>query len=376
MTGVEANREFQREIYKSYSSFYNPIKTADLFKKALFQSITSRYNSLVDQSSYDDLSGVIKLNKVFQLNNNVIYIFPLDIAGITQLGTTFIFNFTQPHNVNVGDMIFFTGIQGTGTIPTLNTFPFIVQNAFYGQFTFSITSAAVGVYTPKTGALTSVFDNAGNIPKMAADYYDLLSLKAKFTQLLNYKVTDTSNTSPIQVSLDTINNNIIDNDRINISGVIGNINANGDFYTKKINRKTFSIFYDKDLSNATSGNGIYNGIANLQRIFYKTATILFPNQKIAEYSDATILSPKIERGDRQLKIAPYDSVCYEISMDYISTAVVFIDPTDNKIDLEDHYPISFLYSIIEKAVQLFAAEVKDNELYQTSSVEVANPETK
>jgi len=205
---------------------------------------------------------------------------------------------------------------------------------------------------------------------MVTDYNHLLSLKAKFYQQLTYQVSSISETQPIGVTLTSINNNIVTKDKINVSGILGNTNANGDFYVNKVNRKTFNLFYDQDRTKATTGNGSFGGLATLKRIFYEYCTAWLSHTKISKYDDPKVDKPKFERGDKMLQVAPYDYVCAEITMDYISNALVYIDITDNSIDLTDTYPLDFLYQVIAKAKNLFAAEVKDPSLYQSSENEI------
>lgn len=371
MFGIDIKIEFERQIFKNYSVFYNTTKQNNLFRKAIVSVLEDKYRNLVEQKDFDDLGGVIKLNKNFQLNNNSIYISPLSITTITKLGTTFLFNFGGlPHNVKVGDMVFFTGIQGTLTFSSLNSLPFIVQGAFFGEFAFSITSSATGLHTPNTGAITSHYENNGSIPKMSPDYNHLLAVKAKFEQVLPYGVSDVTNTQPITLVLDTINNNIVSKEQLTLSGILSNTNANGTFYAQKVNRKTLNLFADKDLSKPTLGNGNYQGQAVIKRLFYNYAIPLISTEKISNYDDATTERPAFERGDKMIKIAPYDYDCLEISMDYISDAVVFIDVTNSVIDLENTYPAEFLYYVIAKAVQLYGQEVNDSQKYQAASAEI------
>ena len=384
MTGQGMEREFDREAFKAYSVYYNPIKKNDLFKKALILSLQDRYLSLDKQAEYDYLKGIIKLNKLFALNNNQIRINTLPIQQLSRQGSNFIFTFSEPHNVNIGDRVAFTGIQGFVTTVSLNnqTLPiFTVTNFVHDEFSFSISTVYIsGAWTPNTGSFIRHEDGSGSAlatgtPKMVSDYNHLLSLKAKYLQLLSYKVSDVTNTAPIKIVLDTINNNIVSKDRIKISGVAGNTNANGEFFVRKINRKTFAVYFDKYFMMASSGNGDYQGIAVLQRIWDKVTTRLLPLNKISD-EVSLINAPQIEQGNNMLKMDIATDVCDEIKMDYISNAVVFIDVNDNVINLEDIYSLEFIFIVIAKAVNLFAAEISDPEKYQTSAVEIQTQKIK
>lgn len=367
MTGAEVKIELEREIFKSYSQFYNVTKQNMLLRKALVSVIEDRYKNLIEQKNFDDISAVIKVNKVFELNNNKIYTAPLDINSIAKLGNNFIVFCAKPHNINVGDSVTLANVQGFTPTAFINNI-FTVTNFFYSATQFSFTLfATTGVHIANTGQV--VKHDLNGVDKMAPDYNHLLAVKAKFEQVLPYGVSDVTNTQPISIVLSTINNNIVSKEQLTISGVLSNTNANGTFYTQKVNRKTFNLFIDKDFSNSTLGNGDYQGLAVLKRLFYNFCVPLISIEKISNYDDATMERPVFERGDKQLQIGPLDVVCSEINLDYISNAVVFIDVLDNVIDLNDTYSQGFLYSVIAKAVQIFSQEVNDGEKYKTSAIE-------
>lgn len=367
MTGAEIKREFDREIFKAYSTFYNPVKQNDLLRKALIVSLEDRYKNLIQQKDFDDMSSVIKVNKVFELNNNKIYTAPLDIVSIAKFGTNFIVFCSKPHNINIGDSVTLANVQGFTPTAFINNI-FTVTNFFFSTTQFSFTlNATTGVHVANTGQV--VKHDLNGVDKMANDYNHLLAVKAKFEQLLPYEVSNITNTQPISIVLSTINNNIVSKEQLTISGAVSNTNANGTFYVKKINRKTFSLFLDKDLTSSTLGNGDYQGLVLLKRLFYNFCVPLISTEKISNYDDATLVNPAFERGDKMIKIAPYEFECTEITMDYVTNAVVFIDVNDSVIDLSDTYPNEFIYYVISKAVQLFAQEVNDPEKYKSATTE-------
>ena len=268
MTGVELNRYFEREIFKAYSVYYNPVKTNDLFRKALIVSIQERYESLLSQTGYEALSGMIKVNKVFALNKNQVHIAPLDILTITH-AADFTVTTKYPHNVVVGDLVTLANVTGFATsINGVQSVKFI-QNDFSFEFAAAFSS---GVHNVNTGQI--VEHELNQVKKMVADYNHLLAVKAKFELKLLYSVKDITNTEPVKVLIDTINNNIVSGETINISGVLKNTNANGNYFVKKVNRKTFSLYKDEALSIPVSGNGAFEGLPVLKRVFYNYATPL------------------------------------------------------------------------------------------------------
>ena len=156
---------------------------------------------------------------------------------------------------------------------------------------------------------------------------------------------------------------------------MNNTNANGDRYVKRVNRTTFALYNDKALTDPVSSNGSYQGLASVKRVYYNYADPLVSGDKISNYDIASQQKPLYELGQVMIKLAPEDQVCSEITMDYLTNATVYFDVSNAVINLEDTYPIDFLYYVIAKAVQLFSQEVNDKEKYQTSSIEI-NQENK
>lgn len=366
-TGIDLNRIFDAKIDKAYSGFYNSIKKNDLFKEALTKSIEERYRGLDEQKEYDDLSSLIKLNQVFALNNNKIYVTPIHISDISGALTKTVTT-TIPHNVIAGDNVAFSDVQGLTTTPAINGISFAVISATGTTFTIDVTATS-GTYIANSGQIIKVTSSSG-IDKLIGDYNHLLAVKTKYNQQLNCKMIDASNAQPIRIKVDK-RNNLKSGDKIEISGIIGNTNANGTYFIKKINSFNFDLYLDKDFLNPITGNGVYQGISSITRPLYKYVTNLFSNQKISAYEMATIDNPKVERGNQMLQIAPYDYVCSEISIDYISDTIQGIDVADAVVNLEDYYHIDFLYFVLDTAANLFSQRIKDDELYKTSSVELS-----
>ena len=366
MTGADILVEFNRQIFKAYSTFYNNTKMNGLLKKALVVSLEQQYEELSEQKNFDALSPVIKLNQVFKLNNNRINTAPLDIVNITH-AADFTVTTRIKHNVKVGDLVTLANVAGFATSINGVQQVTLLQNDYSFEFAATFTA---GSYTAGTGQIT--VHELNQVSKMVADYNHLLAVKAKFEQVLTYKVTDVTNTQPIKIVLDTINNNIVSREMVNVSGVLDNTNANGDKYFKKINRKTFGLYNDEDLSVSTTsnGSGAFQGLPKLKRIFYNYCVPTVSIEKINNYDDASMSKPKFEQGDMTIRIMPENVVCTEITMDYISNAVVFIDVADSNVDLLDTYNQEFLYLVISRAVQIFGAEVNDQQKYQTAAIEV------
>jgi len=368
MTGQDISRIFNTKIDKSYSGFINNVKQNDILAEALTSAILDGYRALQKEETFSDMSNMIKTNKVFFVNNNQIYLWFLDISNVTFVGLTVTVTTRLPHNLAIGDNVTFQNIAGFTSATINGTAHTILTAPTSNTFTFTI-AAITGTYTANTGQL--IQHQLSGVDKLIPDMNYLLASRQKFYQKINAKVTGASNTQPIVITIDK-RNNLKTGDFINQSGFVNITNANGDFYIKKLNSYKYELYRDKDLTIPVSGNGTFQGLAEINRIFYKVATPVFSSTKIDSFEQASASNPKFERGDGLIKFHPLDKTCQEVSLDYVTLPPVVIDVTNATIDLEDTYAPEFLYYVLDKAVNLFAQYYKDTELYNTSSIELKN----
>jgi hypothetical protein len=365
MFGTDFKRILETKYDKTYSGFLNPVKQNDLIAEALSVAVLDGYRSLQAEEMFVDMSNLIRTNKVFYLNNNQIYIWFLDITNVTFVGLVVTVTTRLPNNLAIGDSVTLRNIAGF-TAPTLNGTAHTVTAVTANTFVFTIAAIA-GAYTAGTGQL--VLNQFSGVDKLVSDFNYLLAAKQKYYQRIKAKVTGASNAQPIVMTLDK-RNNLKSGEYVYQSGIVGNTNANGNFYIKKLNNFKYALYRDKDLTIPVSGNGEYQGIGVVDRIFYKVATPMFSSTKIDQFEQASVSNPKYERADGLLKFHPLDQTCQEVSIDYVTLPPVAIDVTNGVIDLEDTYAPEFLYYVLEKAVNLFAQYFKDTELYQTSAIEL------
>lgn len=368
MTGYQFDELFDAKIDKAYSAFLNTVKRDALFNEALILSVESKYKTLVTQSSYDDISSLIKTKKKFLLNNNFIYTAPIQIASILPISPIeYILTTAVPHNFVVDDVIVFSQVQGF--IPSINGWQYSVTQILSPTACYVLLGALTGAHISNTGQIDQHQDKYG-ISKLISDYNHLLTLSAKYSKrITNLFITNATNTSPITITINSINNNIKTGELITISGIIGNTNANGTFYVKKTGSKTFELYLDKEFLIPSSGNYAYRGNGNIYRSLYNTAIPLFSYRKISDYDNPTVDIPAYEREENGLSILPHSSACTEITADYISSPVVKIISTDTAINLSNTYSEVFLITILNKAVDLFSQRVKDTELFQSINIE-------
>lgn len=369
MFGTDVKIIFETKIDKTYSSFLNTVKQNNYLSEALTSSVLDAYRSLQKEETFADISNLIRTNKVCLINNNQIYIWFLDITNISFAGLTVTVTTRLPHNIIAGDLVKFSDVSGLTFTPAVNgNFFTVLTTPSLRSFTFTVTAAA-GAHVANTGKIVS--HQLSGIDKLIPDFNYFLNVKQKYFQRQRFKVKSITNSQPIKITVDR-RSDLRTGDYLNISGVVGNTNANGSFYIKKAGAYSFDLYYDKALTQAASGNGTFQGIPVINRIVYKVATPIFSSTKIDSFEQPSINNPRFERGDGFLKLHPLDTACEEITVDYVSIPPVEIDVTNSVIDLEDTYSAEFLYYVIDKAVNLFSQSVKDTELYQTSSIELKN----
>lgn len=210
---------------------------------------------------------------------------------------------------------------------------------------------------------------SGAVSPVIADYMHLLAIKVKYKKILqNVSIIGATNKSPIVVSTD--NRNILrSNDLIYITGVAGNTNANGYRYIRLVTPTSFALYTDIYLTTPVAGNADYVSGGQIEIVSYEYAKPLYSDRKIGVFGQPSVVNPKYEIADGLLKLYPLEEVAIEATLDYISKASVIIDVADNATDLELTYPIKFLYYIMDIAKGMFAEQVRDDSLYQMSSLD-------
>jgi hypothetical protein len=144
------------------------------------------------------------------------------------------------------------------------------------------------------------------------------------------------------------------------------------FYVQQISSFSFQLFTDKALATPVVGNANYVSGGIMAKVDYQYASPLVPDRKKDMYSAATSIYPKAETANGMLKIQPFDLSCTEITIDYITTDLVDINPLDSALNLELTYPADFLYYVADTAANLAAKTVRDQELLQTSTTDINN----
>lgn len=216
----------------------------------------------------------------------------------------------------------------------------------------------------RTNVTYTPTSNTVDLLATITDYMHLLRLKVKNTKFNSASITAATNASPIVI---TVNQqlDLRKGDLATIAGVGGNTAANGDRYIKvgyedfEYTQFTYSLFQNEKLTVPISGNGIYTSGGTIQRVVYVEAKKKESYRKYSTLGNPTIHDPYYEIADGVLKLLPLTEPVTEITIDYIKKITVPIDVTNTVTDLEDTYPLRFLYFIADETAKLLTGYARD-----------------
>ena len=369
MTGQEFFKHFKQDIGLPYTGSIDTIKANPLFRKALLNVVENNYQHLITQKEFDQLKSVIVLDRIVAISGNSVLLNTLQIINLTIGGiplppapqlvpitvTTF-----YPHKLDTGEFVTLSSIAGFTSSPPINGV-FVVTKIDDFKFTISVTSIS-GAYTASSGFISH--------SKILTDYYHLLTVKAKYEIPVKTSIqtfTTASHVSTPMVMKLLNRTNLRSGEKVIISSVAGSVAANGIRYIKALNDFDFALYSDKDLSVPVISFAAYTFGGALSRVFYNAARPIRSSQKGSSFV-ADHRNPTVETGDLSLKFTPEG--CKEITIDYMKTPKLFIDTSDNIIDLLLYYPEKFLYLIQDEAGKLLSETFRDTELTQSELMEI------
>lgn len=219
-----------------------------------------------------------------------------------------------------------------------------------------------------TGVPFNLTANSISLTTGISDYDHLLDVLPSFLQSLNYTITGASNTTPVIITLSTANNNLRTGEKVNISGITGNVIANGDRYIRKRNKTTAALYSDAALTVPIIGSGAYISGGTIKR--YVTVWAQDYSQKRSKLGEATVYYPKYEVANGLLKLHPQNVPCGTISLDYVRKPTTFIDVTNAVTDLELTYSYRMITNIADETVRLMGMESRDPMLQQNEQAEI------
>ncbi len=356
ITGQTLYRYFQQKCSQDYSIFAGGIIKANrLFLDAILAVFEDRFKGVESQKYRDDLNYLINTQKVFAINNNCILEAPLQITYISFQASTATITTYLPHNLIDGDEVTLAGVQGT-IVPTINnSFPVLIQSET--SFTIPFTWSS-GAYTDNTGTVT--YD------KLIADYWQMVQVSARYDVLYyGLSLLKVTTTTPIQITVDK---------RTSIrTGTQCRIVQNnsqpdlGDVYVKKLNDFTLELYHDAKFQRPVHGITGWTSGGLIYKVNYKYAKPFLPKTAISPLVNPAPEDPRWKDSEKKLVFFPLDSVCSEITIDYLKTPDVVVDCGNDTIDLTLYYNEKFLLHLVDKAAQIFAMPARDEILYNQSS---------
>lgn len=366
--GTTLSLYLEQKWDKAYSAYLDPDEMNRIIREGIFRAAERKYMGDNTQKDYDELSVLMRTNKVYGLNANQLLLSKLTIVSATIAGIApaIVTVTTQlPHNIVTGDSVTIAGIVGIST-----TAPSVSPN---GTFTVTVTSTTSFTYS--LGNVTTIVDtytaNSGSVEnvtlagtnKMVPDYYHYFTAKSKYTTALTAVITAVTRTAVMVVTTDTAHN-LRTGDSVTISGATGTgaliTNLNATHKVTMISRTKFSI-----PASGVSGTYTSGGAITLNQ-YRNYMDVLTSNEKITEFKPSK-QRPKVEFAEKLLKVHPLDETCSEITLDYMCLPAIEIDVADSANDLTKYYTDKFLYFIMDTIVQDFAAQARDMGLYQTGT---------
>jgi hypothetical protein len=204
----------------------------------------------------------------------------------------------------------------------------------------------------------------------------VLSAKAKYLkQIEDMVMVDASNSTPIII--ETFNaTNIRRGDKIKITGIQGNVAANGEFYVLPLNKFKFALYSSPGTANPVAGSGTYVQSFNVlfQRVYYNYCQMLKADEKANSWKGATVAFPLYEYSQDNIKFYPSndtDGYPVEVSMNFVLSNIVSIDLSDS-FDYLTIYPEKFIYNVINFAVRSFDLSFRDYSAAQVVQQDIQN----
>ena len=384
MTGLELYQYFKLKSGYSYTGGLVTLTANSIFKDALISSLEKKYRELLDQKEYDEIRSIIKTDYAVNVLNNKIYLQSFYVSNITYTTpsggiSTVSVTTNIPHNLISGNSIIVAGVAGIATTTPTNAVngTKTITKISDTSFSYPVTVATIsGTYTTGTGTLSNGNASTHVTNNTISDYWHYLTLKAQFTINPYISFTTVNNgtaDSPITIIFSD-RNNIRTGEKLLFTGFGGTTIINGNYYIKKINQYKIGLYTDKNLQVPLIETGSYipnSGIGTIKRVYNNYCIVQKSDQKISTFNIPTVKYPVVYLSDNMIKIEPKDEVVDSAMIDYISipTGNLIIDVSNTTVNLEDYFPIKFLYFMADEARIIYSQKYRDSELYQEASIE-------
>lgn len=366
-TGVQIFSDLRRQTKEYESDVIVPSMGDYLLKRAMYETIEENYKNLIVQKNKDELGDLLNTGVSYSVYDNGICLGVVPIRSIVATLTGYIITFKWRHHLGASVAIDLSSILGTidanGSYSYVTVLGGANEYVIIDTTTIEIRIAGVpaGTYVPNTGYMSN-----GN---MVLNYLHLLYCSAIFEVRTGFTLNGADVTTPIKIHISE-NNNLRSFEKIKISGVLGNTNANGVHYIQKLLLKTANLYSDKYTSVAVSGNGVYASGGVITRVISSSSMPLNSDEK-ADYYVPTVSNPRVEITQKQLLVYPKDSGCVMVNIDFISIPGIDISSVST-VDYELYYNRTFLDKIVFRAAKNFAVMVQDVEQFEMVKAQINN----
>lgn len=364
MTGAELYGNFQEQISQYTTDYVSPPLANYILNKSLLEQIEDNYDKFATQENKDEIAGLIKTGVVKTPTGNAISLGYNPILSITaSSATTYTITFEFPLTVGVGIT---ATIAGLSTVLNANgTYTYSLTN---GLGLYTITSERVIVIGVSAASGTASNEGIGNASNSIIDYLHILAVKSTFEEYTGYNLTNATNASPIVITT-TRFNNLRDKEKIKITSVVGNTNANGTHYIEKRKTPTAALYSNEKLTIPVAGNSSYTSGGTITRIVEEYCKVMESDRK-KTVSVPTITNPQFEISEKRVLVYPLNETCAELKVDYLSTSPINIDVEDDATELNNYFNTTFLQKVINRGARIFKAIVNSPEEYQLIQAEI------
>ena len=358
-TGASLYEYIEDGIDSEWAGYLNPSSANMLIRESVIRVVEKIYSTNKTQKTSDELSPLTMMDATINIRGNRFYTNPLRVSGATFIATTVTLTTALPHQLLVGDTFTVADVQGLN----INGSYVVVSVPSTTTVTF-IEPAVAGVYVAGTGSVTTSV--------MFGDMLHPLAIETTFLETKPsdaYAVTNIgTGSSPFYVSFmekTTIRTGSV----IRLSGILGVVGANGDFYAKMRTRNSFYLFLNANLTQAAVLSGTYQGGGVARLVVKEYATKLHSDRRIAPSSDASAWRPKFGVTDNAINVYPTTDTCESVKVDYIRKPPVTIDVNDTDVDLELYYDFKLLMRFKDDAVTQFMLRMRELPQAQAEAVD-------
>jgi hypothetical protein len=362
-TGADIYLYLKNGIDQSYSDYLNAARANRLLKETMIQVAEKHYSSNRTQKTSDELSPLTVLDSVIPVRANRFRTSPLSISALTVVGTVATLTTEDPHQLLPTDTFTLASVQGF--TPGINGTYTVASVPNTSQITFTV-AAQTGTWTQGTGSLTHGL--------MFPEMIHPLAIRTTFIGKEQMSIQDvvTGTTPYLKFSRP---NYIREGSSVRVSGALGVVGLNGDFYCKFRSRTSCYLYTDEALSIPAVLSGAYQGSGIVRLKVTEQATVLRPDARIsASTQNSDEWTPKYGVSENGINLYPRTVVCESVEVDYVKQPPLQINVLDNSIDLELHYNFKYLMRVKSEAVAIFMLQARELPSAQAEfAVTQANP---